>query len=292
MQTAPKDRPTALLGSLPALLAWATLLACAASCALSAPPIDDVLDAASAPSDKPLANAIAHFRANRADVAAALAAARALFAAADVEVQRALADASESIDADSPSDVLAAEESLPDVILERILGLANSGAEAAQAAIEQLATDTAGHERHGQEVEANVLLAQHLSFVGWANGPVRSLMSGLGNRIQTAMARAIELDPEWCHGAPLRLKGRFLAKAPWPLRDRDESLQLLQRAAQLRAMPIHHLFLGDILFEQGDLENAIVQWRMVQTATPDETTADTTADHRRMAASRLRAAAK
>lgn len=254
----------------------------AGACSLTAPPAEDVLRTGEV-DDQRCEAAVAAFRARPDDPEVALQTARVLFEAADLTVQQALVAEAEQVAGASVADVLAVEDELPDAVRERVLGLASTGAEAAQVAVDAPLQGDA-------LVEANVLLAQHLSFVAWANGPMRSLMAGYGGRIQAAMARALELDATWDHGAPLRLKGRFLCEAPWPLRDRDASLELLRRAVEQRALPIHHLFLGDVLSERGDAAGAIEQWRMVANAEADETTRRVAPFHRRMAALRLQAA--
>lgn len=252
------------------------------ACSLTAPSADEVLREDDA--DAACRDAIAAFRAAPDDVGQALETARLLFAASDRSVQQAFVDRVESLEDPSVDDVLAVEDELPDSVAERVLGLATTGAEAAQAVVDAAdATDE-------PSAEPNVLLAQHLSFVAWANGPMRSLMAGYGGRIEAAMERALEADPEWDHGAPLRLRGRFLAEAPWPLRNRDESLELLQRATDSYPMPIHHLFLGDLLHDRGDADGALAQWRQVLTSEPDETTAPIAPLHRRLAELRIDAA--
>jgi hypothetical protein len=231
--------------------------------------------------------AVEAFRASPGDVGLALQATHALFAAADPTVQAALVDVGNALVDPDPSAVLAAEADMPAVILDRVLGLATTGAEAAQAALDALADDP---QRRGERIDANVHLALHMSFVAWANGPMRSLMAGYGSRITAAMDRALALDPQWDGGAPLRLVGRFLAQAPWPLGDRDEATVLLRRAVAVAPLPIHHLFLGDVLWQGGDRDDAIAEWRAVLTSEPDDTTRAVAPFHRRMAELRLAAA--
>jgi tetratricopeptide (TPR) repeat protein len=259
----------------------AASVACAAGCALTAPPVRDVLDGSS---EVDCARAVDAFRAAPGDADLALQAAHALFAAADSTVQAALVAAGDALADPDPSAVLAAEADLPDAIRDRVLGLATTGAEAAQAALDALGDDP---QRRGARVDADVHLALHLTFVAWANGPMRSLMAGYGSRITAAMDRALALDPEWDGGAPLRLKGRFLAQAPWPLADREQAIALLRRAVATAPLPIHHLFLGDVLWQDGDHERAIAAWRAVLTSEPDDTTRAGAPFHRRMAELRL-----
>jgi len=262
-------------------VAVALSFVCAAGCALTAPPVHEVLDGSR---EAECARAVEAFREAPGDVDLALRATHALFAAADPTVQAALVEVGNALVDPDPSAVLAAEADMPAVIRDRVLGLATTGAEAAQAALDALGEDP---QRRDERVDANVHLALHLSFVAWANGPMRSLMAGYGSRITAAIDRAHALDPEWDGGAPLRLEGRFLAQAPWPLADRDRAIVLLRRAVAVAPLPIHHLFLGDVLWQDGDRDGAIAEWRAVLTSEPDDTTREVAAFHRRMAELRL-----
>lgn len=274
----------------PAALACAAFV-CFAGCALRPKPVAQVLDASQ---DQRCTDAIAAHRAEPHDARRALAAARAAFAAADLSVQQALVETVGGLTAPTPAAILAAEAEMPAGVRDRVLALADAGAAAAQAALDALAADTARppSDFARDRVDAEVHLALHLSFVAWANGPMRSLFAGYGKRITAAMDAALALDPEWDHGAPLRLKGRFLAQAPWPLRDRDEGLSLLRRAVAAAPLPIHHLFLGDLLFERGDVDAAVAEWRLVIDSEPDDTTRAVAPFHRELARLRLAAAAR
>lgn len=266
---------------------WLSCLLGLGGCALSPVAVDRVL----APDEVDTTAAVAAFRAAPTDAARAVEAARVLFAAADRTVQQELVSSGEELlrhDADVAA-VLANEAGLPATIRERVLSLASVGAEAAQAAVDVLQERAAPA---AEQAEANVLLALHLSFVAWANGPMRSLFAGYGGRITAAMERALELDRHWDHGAPLRLDGRFRAQAPWPLRDLDRAQRLLQEAVATAPLPLHHLFYGDLLFVRGDVEGAVQQWQLAIAAEPDESTRDVAEFHRELARLRLRAAGR
>jgi tetratricopeptide (TPR) repeat protein len=281
---------THLQGAMAALLG--SLLA---ACSLAPAPIASALRE---DRDQSCIAAVAAFRANPDNVALALAASRSLFALADEAVQQALLDEARTLASPDGNALLAIDQVMPASIRDRILSLATTGAEAAQSAVTVLedASKPAGLDSGASaataRVDAQVLLALHLSFVAWANGPVASLMSGNAKRITKAMDAAIALDPEFDHGAPLRLKGRFLARAPWPVGDRKAARTLLARAVQLAPMPIHHLFLGDLLFELGEPDAAVEQWQAVATATADQTTAAVAPLHREMARLRLQAVSR
>ncbi len=67
-------------------------------------------------------------------------------------------------------------------------------------------------------------------------------MAGLGPRLAAATRAAMAADPSFENGAPLVLRGRFLAQAPWPYGDSATALELLERAfdigpAMMRRLP-------------------------------------------------------
>lgn len=260
-----------------------------AGCALTATPLDHIL---SDSDDERFLAAVAAFRQQPTDPAIALRASRLLFSTAEELVQGALLRAARASSASSVTAVLAAERDMPAVVRDRVLSLSTTGAEAAQAAIDAMdgvagAGDTV---RSAAWIDAQVHLGLHLSFVAWANGPLASLMSGYAKQIFAATDAAMEQDPLFDNGAPLRLKGRFLARAPWPVGDRQQARELLRRAVEHAPMPIHHLFYGDLLEELGDRAGAIAQWQRVVLARPDATTKAVVAIYREMARLRLQAA--
>lgn len=266
---------------------WLWTVWFASACTLTPAPVADALTASG---DDACLAAVAAFRAQPTDATLALAATRLLFVTADEAVQNALLEVARSLSSPDVAAVLAADRVLPATVRQRVLSLATTGAEIAEAAVAALQRESDQVVPLASRVDAQVLLALHLSFVAWANGPVASLMAGYASRIVAAMEAALALDPLSNHGAPLRLRGRFLARAPWPVGDLKEARELLTRAVTHAPMPIHHLFLGDTLFALGEQPEAIQQWQSVLLAKPDATTASVASMHREMAQLRLRAA--
>ncbi|MCB9879254.1 MAG: hypothetical protein H6835_16790 [Planctomycetes bacterium] len=260
-----------------------TALLLGGACSLAtAPPMDEVLTSESR--DERCARLVDEWRAAPDDPQRALAASRALFEAVDVTVQQALVDTTRDATFADPRDVVAAEAPMPATIRDRVLALTETGTQAAQAAIDGFA---ALPTPPPEAVDAQVHLALHLIFVAWANGPMRAMMSGLPKRIEAAMALALAGDRTFDHGAPLRLRGRWLAQAPWPIGDVEQALTLLQEAVHTAPLPIHHLFLGDLLLKREEPDAAAAEWRAVLTDAPDATTAAVCPFHREMAQRRL-----
>jgi tetratricopeptide (TPR) repeat protein len=265
---------------------WLWTMWLVSACTLTPAPVAEELTASG---DQQCLAAVAAFRAQPTDATLALTATRLLFVTADEAVQNALLEVARSLSSPDVAAVLAADRLLPAKVRERVVSLATTGAEIAEAAVAALARES-DQAVLAARVDAQVYLALHLSFVAWANGPVASLMAGYATRIVAAMEAALALDPFSDHGAPLRLRGRFLARAPWPVGDLKKARELLTRAVKHAPLPIHHLFLGDALFALGEQPAAIQQWQSVLLAKPDATTASVAMMHREMAQLRLRAA--
>jgi hypothetical protein len=79
--------------------------------------------------------------------------------------------------------------------------------------------------------------------------------------------RAVDLDPSYDDGAPLRALGTLLVQAPpWPagVGDSEEGLELLEEAAQLfPGHPANHLYLADALVGEGRKSEGAAAYRRV-----------------------------
>lgn len=264
---------------------WAALLL--AGCASAPPPVDSVLE----PPDEVAVerevdlDASAREARRLADeapnsVERAIAASHALFLAADERVQRGVLAELEAHAPQSLDDVLDAEDELPDEVRREVESLTAAGLEHARRALTLASEDPS----------ARLHVALNLSLFTWSVGRTRALLDGLVGDSQEAMAAAIEADPELDAAAPLRLRGRFLSRAPWPYGDAEAAAQLLRRATTIAPVPLNHLFLGDALHEIGDDVGAHAQWRASLTALPDEDTAPLVELHRELARRRIRLA--
>lgn len=246
------------------------LIASLGACALSAPPAAETLRAdprrnpADAQSELDQLAEVAERAAEAApdDAAAQVAAAARLFQAADLRLQRATVDWLAKHPEASRKQVLGAEDQVDEAVRQQILSLCTAGLLRTERAV-ALAPD---------QVAGVLHQSLHLSLIAWANGPARSLLAGHGPRLVAAIDRALTLDRDFDHGAPLRLQGRFRSKAPWPYGDLAVAQQALARAVELAPIPVNHLFYGDALAAAGDAERAAVQWRLVEGAVADEST--------------------
>lgn len=193
----------------------------------------------------------ARARADRADATASdrIAAARALFLAADARVQRAVIAEFEARDASAPPTiawVLDAEDRVGDAVRAEVEALTRAGLAYAE-----------------PSTNADALLAKALNtcLLAWSVGTRRALFEGLGGACDDATAAALAADEALDDAAPLRLRGRFLSRAPWPVGDRAEGLRLLRRAVEIAPVRLNLLFLGDALWQSGDEAGARAAWR-------------------------------
>ncbi|MFT7676800.1 MAG: hypothetical protein ACI8QC_000776 [Planctomycetota bacterium] len=132
-----------------------------------------------------------------------------------------------------------------------VLGLCRAGLEHGEAALE-LAPG---------EAEAACWAALNLCMVAWSEGPTRAVLNGRGPAIQKLTRVLVRDHPEVLGASPLRMRGRFLDRAPWPLRDRDQAVVHLAEAVRLAPTPLNWQFLGDAKWSSGDRAGAQVAWR-------------------------------
>ncbi len=184
------------------------------------------------------------------DPGLAMVAARALFRAADVRMLQAALEMLDASGSTEVEDWIAAADSLPDDTKSEVLSLVLEGKSRAEQALEL----------DPGRADALLYRALHLSLEAWAIGPTSALARGMGGRVPKAIRAAIQADADLESAAPLRLMGRFLDRAPWPLRDRSEARDLLSEATERAPVSLNLLFLGDVLYGLGDVADARSRW--------------------------------
>lgn len=248
----------------PLLMLWLCLMA---GCR-SAPPLDEVL----VPIDEKRAEfgtleercdaeAFAARDAAEAspdDAAAQMAAARWLATAADVrliedQVARA---APENL---SVQQLVELDETSGAQLKDAVLGLCSAGLKHGNAAAELAPEDPA----------ALYYRAFNLSLVAWAEGKSTAILRGRGPKLKGALESVAERFPEFQFAGPLRLRARFLDRAPWPYGDRKKAIELLREATRLAPTPVNWQFLGDALWVDGAEEEALAAWQQGAIAESD-----------------------
>ena len=195
-------------------------------------------------------------RARPEDADAQVAAARSLFVAADLELRRGLLADLDRDPAENADQLLDREDDLPGELKARIVALCDEGAGFASAAI---ALD-------GERPDARFFYAACLGLSAWGKGPTAALLQGLAPKVRRAIDDAVVADPSFGNGAPLRARGAFYARAPWPVGDWAKAREALRRAPR-NAMT--HLYLAELYWRTGDRKSALSHWRQVETAEPD-----------------------
>ena len=102
--------------------------------------------------------------------------------------------------------------------------------------------------------------AANLALLALAKGRAQTLFEGLPGKFRAACDRAIELDDAQANAAALRLRGKFLMTAPWPVGDLDEAGRALARAVERAPVSENLLMLGDWAARSDDRERAKELW--------------------------------
>jgi hypothetical protein len=156
----------------------------------------------------------------------------------------------------SLADALDAENRLDREQRGRVRALAEASIGCARRAI-ALAPD---------DVTGRFALAMGLALSALTESRAAALLEGLPGDIREAADAALERDRTYHGGAPLALKGRFLAAAPWPVADLPAADELLRDAVRVGPYAMHWVFLGDLRWRQGRKDEARAAWKTAATA--------------------------
>lgn len=247
----------------------ALLFVCGACAPITTRPIDEVLKEQATRVQVAREEA----RRNPKDPDALMDASVALAQAADLKLHRGLLADLKREPPDDVDDLLARRDKLDEAVRSDVLALAVEGGGLAKRAA-LLAPD---------RKDAVVYYALHMGLEAWAKGKTRALLEGFGGRLPRAIDKAVEMDPEYDNAAPLRLKGRFLSRAPWPYANKTLGRDLLVRAVTIEPLAIHHLYLAEVSWMLGEKEAAIEQWKAVRSADNDAATRGVLRAHRELA---------
>ncbi|MEO0660445.1 MAG: hypothetical protein AAFZ87_02805 [Planctomycetota bacterium] len=172
---------------------------------------------------------LAAAEAEDADYDALMTASRALIFNADLRIQL---DAVQRIDPAAPGDVegvIFAEDKASSELRSEIRSLARSSRDFAARALEL---------REG-DGPARLFRALGDGLYLWSLGPMQALTSSSIRTLPGRVKRLAKDDPTLEGASPLRLEGRFATRAPWPYRDRDAAIGILERACEAAPLPIN-----------------------------------------------------
>ncbi len=103
-----------------------------------------------------------------------------------------------------------------------------------------------------------------------AIGIVTALTEGIEKQFVENLDIALKANEGYDRAGPLRAKGRYYAQLPWPKRDREKSVEFLNRA--IKSAPDatrSHLYLAEVLLQAGKAKEAQAAMRKVYSLSPN-----------------------
>lgn len=220
-------------------------------------------------------------RAEDASYEALMEASRALVFNADLRIQADVCFRFDPSDLPEPSALIAAEDGVTSELKAQVRSLAISSRDLADRALARRADDAA----------ARLFSTLGNGLFLWSLGPLQALANGAATTLPRRISSLAEDHPGFEGASPLRLKGRFQSRAPWPYKDKPGGVETLTRAVELAPIPLNLLFLGDAQWIAGDAAAARDAWERATRARADAETKDAAPLLREIARLRLAASA-
>ncbi|MDI6740756.1 MAG: tetratricopeptide repeat protein [Candidatus Edwardsbacteria bacterium] len=83
-------------------------------------------------------------------------------------------------------------------------------------------------------------------------GILKSIKEGNKGKYERMIDGAIKIDKLYDDGGPLRAKGLFYARLPWPMRDRSRAMELLNQALQAEGKHARTTYyMAEVLYDDG-----------------------------------------
>jgi len=210
-----------------------------------------------------------------------MAASRALILNADLRLQSTLALQTAPGPTSPPEALIDLEDDVSGELKSEIRSLATGSASFAQRALALRPGDPAA--------ELFSTLGTGLRL--WSLPTFQALASGAATTLPGQIKRLAAASPEFEGASPLRLKGRFQSRAPWPFKDLEEGRDTLAAAVEVAPIPLNLLFLGDAHWLCGEEASARDRWREALVAPADAETEGAAPFIREIARRRLASAA-
>lgn len=220
-------------------------------------------------------------RAEDASYEALMEASRALVFNADLRIQADVCFRFDPSDLPEPASLIAAEDDVTSELKAQVRSLAISSRDLADRALALREDDAA----------ARLFSTLGNGLFLWSLGPLQALANGAATTLPRRIGSLAEDHPGFEGASPLRLKGRFQSRAPWPYKDKPGGVETLTRAVELAPIPLNLLFLGDAQWIAGDTAAAEDAWECATRARADAETRDAAPLLREIARLRLLAAA-
>ena len=220
-------------------------------------------------------------RAEDAGYEALMRASRALVFNADMRIQADVCFRFDPSNLPEPASLIAAEDGVTSELKAQVRSLAISSRDLADRALALRADDAA----------ARLFSTLGSGLFLWSLGPLQALANGAATTLPRRISSLAEDHPGFEGASPLRLKGRFQSRAPWPYKDKAGGVATLTRAVEFAPIPLNLLFLGDAQWIAGDAAAARDAWERATRARADAETKDAAPLLREIARLRLAAAA-
>ncbi len=201
-------------------------------------------------------------RAEDASYETLMATARALVLNADLRLQSTLALKSPPATLPTPEALIDLEDEVPSALKSEIRSLASGSARFARRALALRPGDPAA--------ELFSTLGTGLRL--WSMPTLQALASGAATTLPGQIKRLAAASPDFEGASPLRLKGRFQSRAPWPFKDLEAGRDTLAAAVEVAPIPLNLLFLGDAHWLCGESEAALERWLEATIAKADAET--------------------
>ncbi len=188
-----------------------------------------------------------------------MAASRALVFNADLRIQTDVALRFDPENLPKTSALIDAEDDVPSALKGEVRSLAQESRDLADRALKLRPGDAA----------ADLFNTLGIGLSLWTMGPFQALTNGAATTLPRRIKQVAEEHPEFEGASPLRLKGRFASRAPWPYKDKAAGVEALERAVEIGPIPLNLLFLGDAYWINGNEEAAIATWERGAVANAD-----------------------
>ncbi|MEM9383128.1 MAG: hypothetical protein AAGB93_24480 [Planctomycetota bacterium] len=223
---------------------------------------------------------LAAARAEGAGPDALVEAARSLVLDADLRIQAALALRSDPADLPSTRRLIDAEDDVGSRLKSEVRSLAAASRDLADRALELRRDDP----------EARLYSALGRALVAWSLPPLQALTGGGAASLPGTIETLANDHPDLASASPMRLRGRFQSRAPWPYTDRKAGVEALEAACRSAPIPLNLLFLGDAYWLVGREAEALDAWERATAARANVEMRDAAVFQRELARLRIRSA--
>lgn len=112
-------------------------------------------------------------------------------------------------------------------------------------------------ELNPEGIEGHNYYAYSLAEYGIGISIIKAVFMGLAGEFKRHVEKTVEIDHAWKSATPLWSMGRYYAKVPWPLKDRDKAMEYYKKALAIAPNFIKgHVFLAELYIDMGKKDEA------------------------------------